>query len=107
MRTSLNLLQNTLCHPSHTVQKKKEETKEKNQFDALSLEFHLSEEFGHRLSEFRIISNPYKMEPTRENSEGTQANRLIKFGMRLGVSAALHPFEYSKVLIQVCDYHCE
>lgn len=45
------------------------------------------------------------MEPSRENSEETQANRLIKFGMRLGVSAALHPFEYSKVLIQVCDPH--
>lgn len=43
------------------------------------------------------------MATNRENSEDTQANRLIKFGMRLGVSAALHPFEYSKVLIQVCN----
>lgn len=38
------------------------------------------------------------MEP---HNEDTQANRLIKFGMRMGVSAALHPFEYAKVLIQV------
>lgn len=37
----------------------------------------------------------------RRDVEDTQENRLIKFGMRLGVSAALHPFEYSKVLIQV------
>lgn len=36
-----------------------------------------------------------------QHNEDTQANRLIKFGMRLGVSAALHPFEYAKVLIQV------
>lgn len=37
----------------------------------------------------------------RQDVEETQTNRLIKLGMRLGVSAALHPFEYSKVLIQV------
>lgn len=37
------------------------------------------------------------------NVEETPANKLIKLGLRLGVSAALHPFEYSKVLIQVCD----
>lgn len=41
------------------------------------------------------------MEPAHQHNEDTQANRLIKFGMRLGVSAALHPFEYAKVLIQV------
>ena len=28
-------------------------------------------------------------------------NEWIKFGMRLGVSAALHPFDYAKCLIQV------
>lgn len=38
---------------------------------------------------------------SQRNNENTQANRLLKLGMRLGVSAALHPFEYSKVLIQV------
>lgn len=38
---------------------------------------------------------------TQHNNENTQANRLIKLGMRLGISAALHPLEYSKVLIQV------
>lgn len=37
----------------------------------------------------------------QQYNEDTQTNRLIKFGMRLGVSAALHPFEYAKVLIQV------
>ncbi|EDV99061.1 mitochondrial carrier homolog 2 [Drosophila grimshawi] len=31
----------------------------------------------------------------------TEANRWAKFGMRLAVSAALHPFEYSKTLIQI------
>lgn len=41
------------------------------------------------------------MDPQQQHNEDTQANRLIKFGMRLGVSAALHPFEYAKVLIQV------
>lgn len=41
------------------------------------------------------------MEPTDQHNEDTQANRLIKYGLRLGVSAALHPFEYAKVLIQV------
>lgn len=41
------------------------------------------------------------MDSTLQHDEDTQANRLIKFGMRLGVSAALHPFEYAKVLIQV------
>lgn len=39
-------------------------------------------------------------------NEDTQTNRLIKFGMRLGVSAALHPFEYAKVLIQVKNEIC-
>lgn len=41
------------------------------------------------------------MDPQQRHNEDTQANRLIKFGMRLGVSAALHPFEYAKVLIQI------
>lgn len=36
-----------------------------------------------------------------QHSEDTQANRLIKFGMALGVRGAIHPFEYAKVLIQV------
>ncbi|XP_055322263.1 mitochondrial carrier homolog 2 [Sitodiplosis mosellana] len=41
------------------------------------------------------------MDSTLQHNEDTQANRLIKFGMRMGVSAALHPFEYAKVLIQI------
>lgn len=41
------------------------------------------------------------MDSISQHNEDTQANRLIKLGMRLGVSAALHPFEYAKVLIQV------
>lgn len=41
------------------------------------------------------------MASIQQHSEDTQANRLIKFGMALGVRAAIHPFEYSKVLIQV------
>lgn len=39
------------------------------------------------------------------NSEATQVNRFLNFGMRLGVSVALHPFEYSKILIQVRVSH--
>lgn len=36
------------------------------------------------------------------NSEETEAvNDWIKLAMRIGVSSALHPFEYAKVLIQV------
>lgn len=33
--------------------------------------------------------------------ENTQVNEWIRFGLKLGVSSALHPFEYAKVLIQV------
>ncbi|EDV95960.1 mitochondrial carrier homolog 2 [Drosophila grimshawi] len=33
--------------------------------------------------------------------EETEANGWVKFGMRLAVSAALHPFDYSKTLIQI------
>ncbi|EDW83599.1 uncharacterized protein Dwil_GK13597 [Drosophila willistoni] len=36
------------------------------------------------------------------NNEKTEPNRWwIRFGLRLGVSAALHPFDYSKTLIQL------
>lgn len=35
------------------------------------------------------------------NSDKDNANEWIRFGMRLGVQSILHPFEYSKVLIQV------
>ncbi|XP_034103452.1 mitochondrial carrier homolog 2 [Drosophila nasuta] len=34
-------------------------------------------------------------------NEETEVNGWIRFGLRLGVSAALHPFEYSKTLIQI------
>ncbi|XP_017057813.1 mitochondrial carrier homolog 2 [Drosophila ficusphila] len=39
----------------------------------------------------------------REDARGedTEVNGWIRFGLRLGVSAALHPFEYSKTLIQL------
>lgn len=40
------------------------------------------------------------MEPHIE-PESQAVNEWIRFGLRLGVSAALHPFEYSKVLIQL------
>ncbi|XP_031618517.1 mitochondrial carrier homolog 2 [Contarinia nasturtii] len=36
-----------------------------------------------------------------EKEQETEANRWIKFGMRMGISAGLHPFEYAKVLIQI------
>ncbi|KNC34673.1 hypothetical protein FF38_09124 [Lucilia cuprina] len=36
-----------------------------------------------------------------ENQHNKEVSEWIRFGMRLGVSAALHPFEYSKVLIQL------
>lgn len=56
MRTSLNLLQNTLCNSSHIVQSIEEEEKKKEiNCDALSFEFHLSQEFGHQLKEFCLI----------------------------------------------------
>jgi len=35
------------------------------------------------------------------NNEETPANKLIKLGLRLGVSSVLHPFEYAKILIQI------
>ncbi|XP_017864177.1 PREDICTED: mitochondrial carrier homolog 2 [Drosophila arizonae] len=34
-------------------------------------------------------------------NEETEVNSWIRFGLRLGASAALHPFEYSKTLIQI------
>lgn len=33
--------------------------------------------------------------------ENTPTKQWIQFGMRLGVQAALHPFQYAKVLIQL------
>ncbi|KAH8345903.1 hypothetical protein KR067_008727 [Drosophila pandora] len=33
--------------------------------------------------------------------ENAEVNAWIRFGLRMGVSAALHPFEYSKTLIQL------
>jgi mitochondrial carrier len=33
--------------------------------------------------------------------EKENVNDWIRFGMKLAVQSALHPFEYSKVLIQV------
>ncbi|TMW47813.1 hypothetical protein DOY81_007113 [Sarcophaga bullata] len=36
-----------------------------------------------------------------ENQQNKDVSEWMRFGMRLGVSAALHPFEYSKVLIQL------
>ena len=35
------------------------------------------------------------------SDERENANAWVHFGMRLGVQSLLHPFEYSKVLIQV------
>nr|XP_016934288.1 mitochondrial carrier homolog 2 [Drosophila suzukii]XP_016934289.1 mitochondrial carrier homolog 2 [Drosophila suzukii] len=39
--------------------------------------------------------------PEYAHGEETEVNGWIRFGLRLGVSAALHPFEYSKTLIQL------
>lgn len=36
-----------------------------------------------------------------QNQNQNPVNEWATFGFRLGVSAALHPFEYAKVLIQV------
>lgn len=36
-----------------------------------------------------------------EESQHDEVSEWLRFGMRLGVSAALHPFEYSKVLMQL------
>ncbi|CAD7081906.1 unnamed protein product [Hermetia illucens] len=41
------------------------------------------------------------MDPALERDNQAVVNEWIRFGLRLGVSAALHPFEYSKVLIQL------
>lgn len=41
-------------------------------------------------------------QPNNENEEeNKEVSEWLRFGMRLGVSAALHPFEYSKTLIQL------
>lgn len=37
----------------------------------------------------------------QRNGEDDHANEWIRFGMKLAVQSVLHPFEYSKVLIQV------
>lgn len=36
-----------------------------------------------------------------ESDQNKEVSEWVRFGMRLGVSAALHPIEYSKVLIQL------
>lgn len=38
---------------------------------------------------------------TTRQMEETKANKFIRMALRIGVSSALHPLEYSKVLIQV------
>jgi hypothetical protein len=43
-----------------------------------------------------VTSVRYRDIDDREN-----ANEWVKFGLRLAVQSALHPFEYGKVLIQV------
>lgn len=43
-------------------------------------------------------------ESNKNPQHNTLANEWIKFGMRLGVSSALHPFEYAKVLMQVIKF---
>lgn len=45
--------------------------------------------------------DPQGEQDAERHNENTETNRLLKIGMRLGISAALHPVEYSKVLIQV------
>lgn len=43
----------------------------------------------------------------QRNGENEHANEWIRFGMKLAVQGVLHPFEYSKVLIQVSKFnHC-
>lgn len=37
--------------------------------------------------------------------ERENANAWVQFGLRLGVQSLLHPFEYSKILIQVRCLH--
>lgn len=36
-----------------------------------------------------------------DNETEYEVNEWMRFGLRLGVSTALHPFEYAKVLMQV------
>lgn len=50
--------------------------------------------FGMR-NAFHMFDGPNNKE------ENTPAKQWISFGMRLGVQAALHPFQYAKVLIQL------
>ncbi|XP_065361036.1 mitochondrial carrier homolog 2 [Calliphora vicina] len=41
------------------------------------------------------------MHDDEDSQQNYEVSEWVRFGMRLGVSAALHPFEYSKVLIQL------
>lgn len=46
------------------------------------------------------ITGPMAQLDDRERDR-ENVNEWIRFGMKLGVQSLLHPFEYSKVLIQV------
>lgn len=42
------------------------------------------------------------MAQNRDDEESSEnVNEWLRFGLRMAVQSALHPFEYSKVLIQV------
>lgn len=47
------------------------------------------------------IPSAFDIDGDSADDKSTQAQEWITFGMRLGVSSALHPFEYAKVLIQL------
>ena len=39
----------------------------------------------------------------RQGDDKENVNEWVRFGMKLAVQSVLHPFEYSKVLIQVSE----
>jgi len=43
---------------------------------------------------------------SEQNEERENVNEWVRFGLKLAVQSALHPLEYSKVLIQVKNIFC-
>lgn len=54
------------------------------------------------LEEEKILNKKQKASnPHNDDGNNRDGKEWLRYGLRLGVSSALHPFEYAKVLIQL------
>lgn len=52
---------------------------------------------------FQVSDRKMESVHARIDDPNSNVNDWVRFGLKLGVQSLLHPFEYSKVLIQVID----